>query len=126
MLTGVIVARREVVEQNPAAVNAFLQEYAASVNWVNENTADAAALIGEYGIVDAAVAGKGAALLQHRLHHRQRDEGKSSGYLQVLLTQTPPRSAAPCRRITSTTAHNPAKKLFSAAAGIVLPPHFVL
>ena len=52
LITGVIVARREVVEANPAAVNEFLKEYAASVDYVNANTADAAALIGEYGIVD--------------------------------------------------------------------------
>ena len=58
LITGVIVARREVVEENPAAVNEFLKEYAASVDYVNANTADAAALIGEYSIVDAAVAEK--------------------------------------------------------------------
>lgn len=58
LITGVIVARRAVVEENPAAVNEFLKEYAASVDWVNANTADAAALIGEYSIVDAAVAEK--------------------------------------------------------------------
>ena len=58
LITGVIVARREVVEANPAAVNEFLKEYAASVDYVNANTADAAALIGEYSIVDAAVAEK--------------------------------------------------------------------
>ena len=58
LITGVIVARRAVVEENPAAVNEFLKDYAASVDWVNANTADAAALIGEYGIVDAAVAEK--------------------------------------------------------------------
>ena len=58
LITGVIVARRAVVEENPAAVEAFLKDYAASVDWVNANTADAAALIGEYSIVDAAVAEK--------------------------------------------------------------------
>ena len=58
LITGVIVGRRAVVEENPAAVNEFLKDYAASVDWVNANTAEAAALIGEYGIVDAAVAEK--------------------------------------------------------------------
>ena len=58
LITGVIVARREFVEQYPDAVNAFLSDYAASVDWVNANTADAAALIGEYGVVDAAIAEK--------------------------------------------------------------------
>ena len=89
LITGVIVARRAVVEENPAAVEAFLKDYAASVDWVNANTADAAALIGEYGIVDAAVAEKalpycnivcitGAELLE-----------KLPGYLFVLYNADP-------------------------------------
>ena len=72
LITGVIVARSNFVEAHPAAVGSFLTAYAASVDWVNANTADAAALIGEYGIVDAAVAEKGPALLQYCLHHRSR------------------------------------------------------
>ena len=89
LITGVIVARRAVVEENPAAVEAFLKDYAASVDWVNANTADAAALIGEYGIVDAAVAEKalpycnivcltGADLLE-----------ALPGYLEVLYNASP-------------------------------------
>ena len=89
LITGVIVARREVVEANPAAVNEFLKEYAASVDYVNANTADAAALIGEYSIVDAAVAEKalpycnivclmGANLLE-----------ALPGYLEVLYNASP-------------------------------------
>ena len=54
LITGVIVARREVVDANPDAVDAFLKDYAASVEWVNGNTAEAAQLISEYGIVEAA------------------------------------------------------------------------
>ena len=89
LITGVIVARRAVVEENPAAVKAFLADYAASVEWVNANIADAAALIGEYGIVDAAIAEKalpycnivcitGAELLE-----------KLPGYLYVLYNAEP-------------------------------------
>ena len=89
LITGVIVARRAVVEENPAAVEAFLKDYAASVDWVNANTADAAALIGEYSIVDAAVAEKalpycnivcltGADLLE-----------ALPGYLEVLYNASP-------------------------------------
>ena len=48
LITGVIVARSDFVEAHPAAVGSFLTAYAASVDWVNANTADAAALIGEY------------------------------------------------------------------------------
>ena len=89
LITGVIVARRAVVEENPAAGEAFLKDYAASVDWVNANTADAAALIGEYSIVDAAVAEKalpycnivclmGANLLE-----------ALPGYLEVLYNASP-------------------------------------
>ena len=45
LITGVIVARRDVVEANPGAVDSFLQNYALSVEWVNDNNADAAQLI---------------------------------------------------------------------------------
>lgn len=48
------MARRDVVEANPGAVDSFLQDYAASVEWVNANNADAAQLIAEYGIIEAA------------------------------------------------------------------------
>ena len=89
LITGVIVARRDFVEAHPAAVSSFLTAYAASVDWVNANVSDAAALIGEYGIVDAAVAEKalpycnivcitGAKLLE-----------KLPGYLYVLYNADP-------------------------------------
>ena len=84
LITGVIVARREVVEDNPAAVNEFLKEYAASVDYVNANTADAAALIGEYGIVDAAVAEKALPYCNIVCLTGEEMQQKLSGYLQVL------------------------------------------
>ena len=43
------------VEANPGAVDSFLQNYAASVEWVNANNADAAQLIAEYGIIEAGL-----------------------------------------------------------------------
>ena len=89
LITGVIVARREVVEENPAAVNEFLKEYAASVDWVNANTADAAALIGEYGIVDAAVAEKALPYCNIVCITGSEMKDKLSGYLQVLADAEP-------------------------------------
>ena len=56
--TAVVMARSEFVEQNPEAVEAFLGELEASVQWVNENVADAAQLCGDYGIIKAPVAQK--------------------------------------------------------------------
>lgn len=58
MVTGVTVARQDFLEKNPEALDKFLKDYEASVSYVNANVKEAAALIGEYGIVDAAVAEK--------------------------------------------------------------------
>lgn len=84
LLTGVVVARREVVEANPGAVDAFLADYAASVEWVNANTADAAALIGDYGIVEADVAEQALPYCNIVCITGTEMKDKLSGYLQVL------------------------------------------
>lgn len=84
LITGVVVARRDVVEAHPQAVERFLEQYAASVDWVNVNTADAAALIGEYGIVDAAVAEKALPACNIVCITGSEMKEKLSGYLQVL------------------------------------------
>lgn len=89
LITGVIVARRDVVEENPAAVSAFLEDYAASVEWVNANVAEAAALIGEYGIVDAAVAEKALPACNITCITGADMAEKLSGYLSVLFDQNP-------------------------------------
>lgn len=56
LITGCIIARREVVQQYPQAVERFLQQYEQSVAFVNEDTAAAAELIEQYDILKAAVA----------------------------------------------------------------------
>ncbi len=52
LVQGCVVARTEFIEKNPETVEKFLSEYEASVNYVNENTSDAAALIAEAGICE--------------------------------------------------------------------------
>lgn len=51
---GCIAVRTEFAQESPEALAAFLQEYRASIEYVNQNTADAAALIAEYEIVASA------------------------------------------------------------------------
>ncbi len=90
LITGVIVARREVVDANPDAVDAFLKDYAASVEWVNGNTAEAAQLISEYGIVEAApVAEKALPYCNIVCITGSEMKEKLSGYLQVLSDAEP-------------------------------------
>ena len=90
LITGVIVARRDVVEANPGAVDSFLQDYAASVEWVNANNADAAQLIAEHGIIEAApVAEKALPYCNIVCITGSEMKDKLSGYLQVLADAEP-------------------------------------
>ena len=89
LITGVIIGRKSAVEADPEAVEAFLEEYAASVEWVNANTAEAAELIGEYGIVDAAVAEKALPYCNIVCITGQEMQEKLSGYLTVLYNAAP-------------------------------------
>ena len=90
LITGVVVARKSFVEEHPAAVSAFLQDYAASVDWVNGNNADAAQLISEYGIVEAApVAEKALPHCNIVCITGEEMGSRLSGYLQVLFDAEP-------------------------------------
>lgn len=57
---GCVIVRSDFAAENPAAVDKFLEEYAASVAYVNENVDVAAALLEKYGIVGSAAVGKTA------------------------------------------------------------------
>lgn len=85
LLTGVVVARSEFVKENPEAVRNFLDHYKESVDYVNDNTDDAAKLVGKYEIVTEEVAKK--ALPECNIVCITGDEMKEqlSGYLKVLL-----------------------------------------
>lgn len=89
LITGVAVVRTAFAQEHPEAVAAFMEHYKDSVSFVNENTVDAAALIGSYDIVPAAVAEK--ALPACNIVYIAGDEMKSklSGYLNVLFEQNP-------------------------------------
>ena len=90
MITGVVVARKAFVEEHPAAVAAFLEDYAESVDWVNSNNADAAQLISEYGIIEAApVAQKALPYCNIVCITGEEMGSKLSGYLQVLFDAEP-------------------------------------
>lgn len=51
LITGVLVARKEFIENNKEAFDAFLEDYAASAAYVTENVDEAAAWVVEYGII---------------------------------------------------------------------------
>ena len=77
------------MEEHPAAIEAFLNDYAASVEWVNANTADAAQLIGNYNIVAAAVAEKALPYCNIVCITGSEMRQMLSGYLAALAEQAP-------------------------------------
>ena len=89
LLTGVVVARTEFVQNNPEAVNTFMDAYAASVLYANENVDATAALIGSYEIVPEAVAKAALPYCCIVMIEGEEMQQKLSGYLQVLFDQNP-------------------------------------
>ena len=90
MITGVAVARRDLVEERPELVDEFLREYAVSVDWVNGNTAEAAELVAANGIIESpAIAEKALPRCNIVCLTGQEMYEKLSGYLQVLAEANP-------------------------------------
>ena len=90
LVTGVTIIRTDVLEENPAAVEKFLEEYEASINYTETNAEDAAKLIAQYEIVPKEpIALK--ALPGCNIHFIKGEEmkEKASGYLQVLFDADP-------------------------------------
>ena len=87
LVTGVVVARTDFVEEHPETVAAFMKHYQESVDYVNDNVSDAAKLVGNYEIVTAEVAEK--AIPECNIVFISGDEMKEklSGYLTVLFDQ---------------------------------------
>ena len=90
LVTGVLAASTEFIEQNEAAFEEFLKDYQASIEWVNSNTADAAELVANYGIVaKAPLAQKALPACNITYVDGAEMKTKLSGYLQVLFDQNP-------------------------------------
>ena len=89
LITGVVVAKKSVIDENPQAISAFLDHYKESVQFTNENVEEAAKLVGKFDIVPEAVAIK--AIPECNITFIEGDEMKEklSGYLAVLNEQNP-------------------------------------
>ena len=89
LVTGVTIVRTEFLEANPNTVAQFMSDYAASVEYVNANVDEAAALVGGYDIVGEPVAKK--AIPYCNIVYQTGDEMKTnvSNYLSVLYNSDP-------------------------------------
>ena len=88
-VTAGLIARTDFVEQNPEAVAKFLEEYAASTAYVNENVSDAAQLVEKYDIVKAQIAEKAIPHCNIVCVTGAEMKAMLQGYFQVLFDQNP-------------------------------------
>lgn len=87
LITGVAAVRSEFADAHPEAVDAFLGHYRESVEFVNANTDEAAALVGGYDIVPEAVAKKALPACNITFIDGADMKAQLSGYLEVLADQ---------------------------------------
>ena len=89
LITGVVVARKAFVEENPELVEDFLAKYKASVDYVTSDIDGAAALVGKFDIVPEAVAKQALPKCNITFIAGQEMKEKISAYLQTLFEQNP-------------------------------------
>ncbi len=89
LVMGVLVARREVVEQHPEQIQQLIRDARSSVDFVNANPEQAGEQIGALGIVPGELAQK--AIPHAHLVHLEGETMKTQlqGFLQVLFDQNP-------------------------------------
>lgn len=90
LIMTAVVARTEFLESNPEAVDAFLREYEASIDYVNNNVDEAAELIAGYGITPSAGIAKQAIPQCHLVYIAGADMADAiSDYFMVLYSVNP-------------------------------------
>lgn len=89
IVTGVTLIRKDFIEENPEAVKTFLSRYKESVDYVNANTDEAAALVAKYDIAPEAVAKKALPLCSISFITGEEMTENIKGYLQVLFDSNP-------------------------------------
>lgn len=90
MVTGVTIVRNDFLEAHPDAVDQFLADHEASVNYVNTDTEQAAEYVAEMGIIEKpAVAQKAIPYCNIVCIEGEEMKTALSGYLEVLYAQDP-------------------------------------
>ncbi len=88
--TGCLIVNKEFAENNPELVSDFLTAYEESINWVNENPAEAGALIEKYEIFPKAkVAEKAIPHCAITYIDGDKAEECAKAFLQVLFDANP-------------------------------------
>ena len=86
---GCVVVRTEFAQENPQAVQDFLTEYEASINYIKDNPEEGAALIEQYGIVPKAAIAQAAIPQANMIFVAGQDMKSISSYYEVLFAADP-------------------------------------
>lgn len=90
LIMTAVVARSEFIEEHPDLVNAFLKEYAASIDYVNNNLDDAAQLVYDFGITPNVAIAKDAIPQCHLVCITGKEMAPSiSDYFSILYKLNP-------------------------------------
>lgn len=86
---GCVVVRTAFLEENKEAVDRFLEEYAASVEFVNGNVEEAAALSGKFEVIAQEVAAKAIPNCNIVFWEGEQMKKAAEGFLNVLFQANP-------------------------------------
>ena len=86
---GCVVVRTEFAQEHPEAVNAFLTEYEASINYIKDNPEEGGQLIEQYGIVPKAAMATAAIPQANMIFTAGEDLKTISSYYEVLFAADP-------------------------------------
>lgn len=89
VVTGVLVARKDFIEKNKEAFNAFLDEYKASTSYASTNIDDTAALLESFDIFKAVIAKKAIPYCNVTYITGNEMKEKVLAYLKVIYDQNP-------------------------------------
>lgn len=90
LIMTAVVARTEFIEENPDAVNSFLQEYEASIDFVNNHLDEASEMVAGFGITPNAAIAKQAIPQCHLVYIAGKDMVSAiSDYFAVLYSVDP-------------------------------------
>ena len=86
-VTAGLIVRADFIEQYPQQFEKFMEEYAASTEYANENVADAAALCEKFDIIAAAVAETAIPYCNITCITGEEMKTMASAYLEILFEQ---------------------------------------
>lgn len=89
VVTGVLAARKDFIDENKAAFSSFLDEYSASTAYANESVEETAQLLEKYDIFKAAIAREAIPYCNVTYIDGNEMKTKATAYLQALCEQNP-------------------------------------